>query len=120
LFSYFTRFEAQDVADEASHAVPLVAFGAELFSTSGGELVELGFAIVVGLAPLAGDPALVFEAVEGGVEGALLDFELAAGDLLDAEQDSVAVEGAEGDGFEDEHVEGSLEEVDLFGQLVLS
>jgi hypothetical protein len=59
---------------------------------------------------------LMFEAVERGVEGALLDFETILGDLLDAQQNSIAVEGAQGDGFEDEHVEGALQQVEWFCQ----
>ena len=42
----------------------------------------------------------MLEAVERGVEGALLDEELVGAHLLDAEEDAVAVELAEGDGFE--------------------
>ena len=57
----------------------------------------------------------MLEAIERGVEGALLHDELVGAHLLDAEEDAVAVELAEGDGFEDEQVEGSLHEVDLFG-----
>ena len=97
------------------HAVPLVGLGAELAAAGGGEAVELCLALVVGLAPLAGEEALVFEAEERGVERALLDGELVAGDLLDAEQDAIAVERAERDCLEDEHVEGSLHEVELVG-----
>jgi hypothetical protein len=45
----------------------------------------------------------------------LLDGELVAGDLLDAQENAVAVERAEGDCFQDEHVEGSLHKVELAG-----
>jgi len=113
------RGGVEDARDESGHAIPLVGFGAELAATGGGEAVETGFAVVVGFAPLAGDEALVFEAVERGVERALLDGKLFAGDLLDAEQDAIAVERAKGDRFEDEHVEGALHEVELVGHGVL-
>ena len=51
--------------------------------------------------------------VEGRVEGALLDGEGAARELLDAQQDPVAVDVAQGDGLEDEEVEGAGEDVGL-------
>jgi hypothetical protein len=43
-----------------------------------------------------------------------LDLELAAGELLKAEQDAVAVESAKGDRLEDQHVERSLDKFDWF------
>ena len=82
-------------------------------SAGGGEAIELGLALVVGLAPLASEEALVLEAEERGIERTLLDGELVAGDLLDAEQDAVTVERAEGDCLQDEHVECALHEIEL-------
>jgi hypothetical protein len=104
---------AENARDEGGHAVPLVGFSAELAATGGGELVELCLAVVVGFAPLAGDEALVFKAVQGRIEGALLDGELVAGDLLDAEENTVAMKRTERDGLKDEHVECALHEVKL-------
>ena len=66
-----------------------------------------------------GDEALVLEAEERGIERTLLDGELVAGDLLDAEENAVAVERAEGDRLQDEHVEGTLHEVELAGHVFL-
>jgi hypothetical protein len=43
-----------------------------------------------------------------------LDFETLLGDLLDTEKDAIAVEWAEGDGLEDEHVESTWQKVELF------
>jgi hypothetical protein len=45
----------------------------------------------------------------------MLDGELIAGDLLDAEENSVTVERAQGDRLQDEHVEGPLHEIELTG-----
>jgi hypothetical protein len=72
----------------------------EAAPTSRCQLVELRFAIVLGLAPFGGDEALVLEAIESRVEGALLDLELVLRDLLDAQEDAVPVEWAERDCFE--------------------
>jgi hypothetical protein len=49
--------------------------------------------------------------VERGEEGARLDLEGAAGDLLDAPRDAEAVVGAERQRFQDEDVERPLHEV---------
>jgi len=103
--------EAEDGADDAGHAVPLVGFGGEASAALSGEGVVPGAAVVLALAPLTAEVAFVFEPVEGGIERALLDDELLARDLLNAEEDAVAVELAERDGFEDEKVEGALEEI---------
>jgi hypothetical protein len=110
---------AEYFGNESGHAVPLVGFGAKLVAADGGELVELCLAIVVGFAPLAGDETLMFEAVEGRIEGTLLDGELLAGDLLDAEKNTIAVKRTEGDGLEDEHVKCALDEVELVRHRVL-
>ena len=52
--------------------------------------------------------------------GPLQDFKALAGDLLDAEQDAVAMQRTERDGLEDEHLEGALREFDRFRQKALS
>jgi hypothetical protein len=55
----------------------------------------------------------MFEAEERGIQRTLLDGELVARDLLNAEENAVAVERAEGDRLQDEHVEGPLHEIEL-------
>ena len=76
-----------------------------------GKGVELGDAAGFGGLGFRLDPTLLFETVEGGIEGALLDEEDIAGDLLDAFGDGPAVDGRYGDGFEDEQVESALDEI---------
>jgi len=44
----------------------------------------------------------------------LLNLELAAGELLEAKQNAVTVESPERNSFEDQHVQGALEEFDGF------
>jgi hypothetical protein len=61
----------------------------------------------------------MLQAEERGIERALLDGELIAGDLLDAQENAVAVERAERDRLQDEHVEGPLHEVELAWQWLL-
>jgi hypothetical protein len=90
-----------------------------LFSAGAREGVELGAAVVLRRPPRGLEQPAIFEAVEGGVERALLDGEVAPGDLLDTEEDPVAVLGPERDGFEDEQVERAGKQVHR-GHSVLS
>jgi len=100
--SFFSRsillrsFEHE--GDGGGEAVPVLEFSFELLFAGFGEGVELGFAVVFGGRPFGLDPAFVFEAVEGGVEGTLADLEGIFGDLLDALGDAPAVHGFEGEG----------------------
>jgi len=100
-----------DEVDGGGEAGPGFALALELGAAGGGDGIEAGLAVGLGGSPLGADPALLLEAVEGGVEGALLDLEDFVGELLDALGDGPAVFGLEGDGLEDEEVEGSLDEI---------
>jgi hypothetical protein len=95
-------------------AAPLGGFSFELDAASGGEGIELGLAASLGFGPFGFDPGFAFEAIEGGVEGALLDLEYFARDLLDAFGDGPAMFGFEGDGFEDKEIERALDEIVWF------
>jgi hypothetical protein len=111
--SWLLRFGIEGDAHGGDEAVPAGLFFAEAFPARGGEFVILRAAVVVGSAPACFEKALANEAEEGGVEGALFDEESATGNLLDAEEDAVAVERAEGDGFENEQIEGAGKEIGL-------
>src|SRR5262245_58492482 len=63
--------------------LPLLLLGRELAAASRGERVEASAAIVVGDAPLRGYPAARLEAVQGGVERAVVDAERTARRGLD-------------------------------------
>jgi hypothetical protein len=63
---------AEHLVDGADHAFPAGHFGGQLFASDGGEAIVAGFSVVLGGAPEGSDPAAVFEAVEGGVKGAVL------------------------------------------------
>jgi hypothetical protein len=70
--------------------------------------------LVLGFAPLTRDQALVLQPVERRLQRALLDLQLFAGDLLYAKQNPVAMQRAERDSLEDQHVESALQQIDLF------
>jgi hypothetical protein len=62
----------------------------------------------------------MLQAIESGVQRALLNLEEIFGDLLDAQEDAVAMQRAKRDGFEDEHVQSALEKFELLGHAVVS
>jgi hypothetical protein len=101
----------EDERDCVGVAAPLFELGVELLAARWSEGVELGHAAVFGFFPFGGDEAFALEAVEGGVEGALLDLEDFLGGDEDALGDAVAMGWGGGDGFEEEEFEGALEEV---------
>ena len=57
----------------ADEFLPFGFFGFELFEACFSELVKFSAAIIFGRAPAGSDPAAAFEAMEGGIERALLD-----------------------------------------------
>ncbi len=83
-------------------SAPSCALLVELSAACSGELVELGFAVVLGYAPLGGDGAFLLEFEEGWVEGSVVEREDVSAGLLDAAGDAVAVEWTHGfEGLED-------------------
>ena len=56
----------------------------------------------------------MFEAVQGRIERALLNFQAIFRNLLNAQQNTVAVKWSERNGLEDQHVQGALQQIDLF------
>jgi len=79
----------------------------------GGESIEARAAVVLRGAPRRFEPTSFDEAMERGIERSLVDFQDAAGDLLDPLADPPAVHGLERDGFEDQEIEGPLEDVGI-------
>ena len=101
---------AEDGADAFDELIEALFGLLELFSAPGGELVVLGVAVGLSERPFGVDPAVLFHAVQSGVERALFDAEQIVGGALDVLDDAVAVKGAVvGESLEDEEVEGSLE-----------
>ena len=107
LFSGFADHEV----DGGGEAVPVGSFFFELGTAGGCERVELGLAAGFAFGPLGLDPTLLLEAMQSGVERALLHLEDFAGKLLNPLGDGPSVEGFEKERFEDQEVEGSLNEV---------
>src|SRR6185503_6428142 len=93
--------------------VPAIGLGARGATARCCNAVELGALALVRDTPLGLDPTPLFHAVERGVEGAIENAEGALGSVTDEASDRVAVHGSPAEGAEDEHVERSLQEVEL-------
>src|SRR5262249_31076771 len=74
------------------------------------QLVVLRAAVVLGITPFRRHPAVLFEPVQGGVEGAFLDQHVAVRHHAHPLSDGVAVAPAPGEGLENEKVESAAEE----------
>ena len=92
-------------------AVPVGSFFFELGTAGSSKGVELSLTACFAFGPFGSDPSLLLETVESGIERALLDLEDFAGKLLNPLGDGPAVKGFEKERFEDEEVEGSLNEI---------
>ena len=55
--------------------------------------------------------------MEGRVERALRDLDYIAGDLLQTLSDRIAMDGTQGDDFQDQQVEGALREIGFGGAI---
>ena len=102
----------ENPGDGAGEFFPFGGFERKLFSAFWGKTVEFGAAVVFGNAFFDGDPAAFDKAVQGGIEGALLDLENVLGVALDVLGYGVAVGRTGEEGTQDEQVERALEEVD--------
>ncbi len=78
------------------------------------EFVEFGTPVVFGGALFGRDPFPFDQAMQGGVERALLDLEDVVGIDFDGFGDGVAVRGAAQQSTKDEEVESALQELDAF------
>lgn len=78
-------------------------------AASARERVELDLAACGRFLPFAGDPTLLFEFMEGRVEGAMADMKRLVGHLAEAGGDGPAGHRFEAEDLEDEDVESALE-----------
>src|SRR5687768_505143 len=102
---------AEHRLEAGGEAAPALQLRAEGAAAGGGDLVVAGAPVVVARAPRAGDQAVLLEALERRVEGALVHLQHAVGDLLDALADPPAVHGLERERLQDEQVERAAEDV---------
>src|SRR4030095_8686960 len=79
------------VAYGSGKAVPIRFLARQMLAALRRQLVELSLPAVVRLAPLGGEPDSLFQAMERGVQRALLDLQHFLGDLPDSLGDAVSV-----------------------------
>src|SRR5689334_18853625 len=106
--------KSHDRGNGAGETFPVAAFDLELFATGASERVELGASVVLGLAPLGGDPPFLLELMERGIERAVADLQNVGRDLLETKSDRPAVHRLERQHFEDEKIQRPLNEVVRF------
>src|SRR6202043_673670 len=73
--SYFLGLCSQDSRHDLGHAIPVFGFGLQAALPCCRQCVVFRFAVVFRLAPFPCGPALMFEAIERGIERALLNFQ---------------------------------------------
>src|SRR6476469_2677819 len=85
----------------------------ELSASGCGQAVECDPPAIGGDTWLASKKPAILEAIEGGIERALVDGEHVAGHLLNAGGDGPAVVRFQHDGFEDEQIERTLQQLNV-------
>src|SRR5262245_10290210 len=100
----------QDSADGRGKPAPLTRLRGEVLPARLRELVEPGLPVVPGHAPFGFDPALVFQALERGIQRAVIDEDRVFGLVLDRAGDALTVLRAEDQRPENQQIEGALEQ----------
>src|SRR5271163_2116019 len=104
--SYFLRLWGKSRGNGGGETIPPFGFLAQTLPASGGEFVELGAAIILGGAPTRLQQPLAYQAKQTRIERALLDQQGVAGDLPNAQQNAISVQGAERDRPQNQKIEG--------------
>src|SRR6185437_6582041 len=112
--SRFDLGRVHDARDGSYGVRELRLLDAELFASGGGEPIVSGATFRGRRAPLGGDPAFGEHALQGGVERAFLDAQRFVRHALNVLRDAVAVQRAEAQRLEGEHLESPGDEVALF------
>src|SRR6185437_13129068 len=112
--------KAQQRRDGAGETIPIACFDLELLAAGASERIELGAAIVLARPPLRGDPPLLLELVQRGIERAVADLEDVGRQLFELLPDRPAIHRLEGEHLEQKEVQGALDEVGRLAHLFLS
>src|SRR5436190_7596635 len=88
--------QPQHAADYTRDPLPAPGFTRQLFAAGAGDRVKLCSPVAVRRAPFRLDPALLRQAQQRGVDGALVQPKQIMADLLDSSCDAIAVLRAQG------------------------
>ena len=89
----------QDQSDRRGEPLPVCLFTLQVLFSGLRQGIIFGAPVILGLAPLGGDPVLLFQPVQRGVERALIDLQHVFRDLPDALRDGPAVHRFKSDGL---------------------
>ena len=82
------------------------------------ERIEFRATIVLRCFPLGGNPALLLQLVQSGIERAIADLQHISGDLFEALADGKTVERLERENFQQQHVQRALDQIGRFAHKV--
>jgi hypothetical protein len=99
----------QSLSDSPGNATPSFGFRFELVPSRLGQAVVFRAAVIFGVSPEGGDPALFFHSVQRGKQRAWFNNKCPACDLLDSARDSQAVHLASDKRFQNQHIQSPLQ-----------
>jgi hypothetical protein len=102
----------QHLGNGRGERLPVALFRFQMFPAASREFVKLGAAIVLRCTPACLDPAASFQAMESGVQRALLDLQNFAGDLMNALRDGPAVVRPRYQASENQQIQRALWKID--------
>ena|ERR1700729_2335259 len=103
----------QDCSHDVCQALPALGFDLELSSPLRCQPVEFCVAASLGRTPIGDKEILVFQAMESGVQRALLNLQRLFGDHLDSLRNRIAVNRPERHDSKYEQVKSALRKVDF-------
>src|SRR5947209_2801144 len=106
--------QLHDAGDRRRQAAPVGGFLLEMPAAGPRERVELRAAVVLARLPLRGDPPLLLQLVQRRIQRPVADLENVARDLFQALADRPPVQRFERDDFQDQQVQGALDEIGRF------
>jgi hypothetical protein len=95
------------MADGGREQCPLFCFFAQAGMALSGQLIEFGAAVIVRDSPFGCDESGVFQAIQGRIKRPLFDLEHLSGDLLDTQEDAIAMQRAQGRSFQNQQIQRS-------------
>src|SRR5262249_33199045 len=102
----------QEAGENGRSLLPIARLLFEPPAAGAGQLIETGFAVVLGNAPRGGDVSVLFELEQSRVERAVIDREKVAAGLFDSARNPIAVEWTHGmKSLEDHQRESALPDV---------
>src|SRR5579864_4415130 len=84
------------------------------------ERIEFCATIVLRRFPLGGNPALLLELVQSGIERAVADLQHVPGDLFETLADGETVEGLKRKNLQEQHIQRALDQIGRFAHIVAS